>query len=870
MTYQFNEADIQGLTESEALERLAQDGYNELPATRKRTFFHLLWEIVREPMFLLLIVCGGLYLALGDPEEAIMLLGFVFVIIGITVYQEQKTERALEALRDLSSPRALVIRDGKQQRIAGREVVHDDIVLISEGDRVPADATLLVATNLSVDESLLTGESVPVRKKAWDGKQETARPGGDDLPFAYSGSLVVKGQGIARVHAAGPRTEIGKIGKALQILEPEDTNLQRQTGKIVRNFALVGVSLCVLVVVIFGLTRGNWMEGFLAGITLAMATLPEEFPVVLTIFLALGAWRISRSQVLTRRVPAVEMLGAATALCVDKTGTLTLNHMTVTKIAVNGDVYDVESTPATLLEPMHKIVEYSILASPADPFDPMEKAMKELGGRTLLNTEHIHKEWTLLREYPLSPELLAMSRVWQSNNNWGTIIAAKGAPEAVADLCHFGQTDRQKMNLQIERMANHGLRVIAVAAGTSVPTNTKSTETQASADMAFQTDKLPDSQHDFHFEYLGMLGLADPVRPGVPEAVKDCYTAGIRVIMITGDYPATARSIAEKIGLRALDGDPELRIITGPELDAMSDAELQERIHTTCIFARAIPEQKLRLVQALKANGEVVAMTGDGVNDAPALKAAHIGIAMGGRGTDVAREAAALVLLDDNFASIVHAVRVGRRIYDNLKKAMTFIFSVHIPIAGMSLIPVLFKWPLALLPVHILFLELIIDPACSVVFEMEDEEKDTMQRPPRKLDDPLFGRNMVKIGLVQGLGVLALTLGVYAVILARGLGEGEARMLAFATLVIGNLGLIFTNRSWTRTILATLRIPNPTLWWVTAATIFFLGLAIFIPFLNGIFRFGPLHVWEVALVAAAGLASVLVAESAKLRMLSRS
>jgi Ca2+-transporting ATPase len=862
MTTQFNDTDIQGLTETEALEHLAQDGYNELPAARKRTFFHMLWEIVREPMFLLLIVCGGLYLALGDAEEALMLLGFVFVIIGITLYQEQKTERALEALRDLSSPRALVIRDGKQQRIAGREVVRDDIVLISEGDRVPADATLLVATNLSVDESLLTGESVPVRKRAWDGKQEAARPGGDDLPFAYSGSLVVKGQGIARVHATGARTEIGKIGKALQILEPEDTNLQRQTGKIVRNFAMVGVSLCVLVVVIFGLTRGNWLEGFLAGITLAMATLPEEFPVVLTIFLALGAWRISRSQVLTRRVPAVEMLGAATALCVDKTGTLTLNHMTVTKIAVNGTIFDVESTPTTLPDELHAIVEYSILASPADPFDPMEKAIKELGGRTLLNTEHIHKDWTLLREYPLSPELLAMSRVWQSTHEKGNIIAAKGAPEAMADLCHFGESERQKMNIQIDHMANHGLRVIAVAAAK------KAVEMPipATAEEPFTADNLPEDQHDFTFEYLGLLGLADPVRPGVIEAVNDCYTAGIRVIMITGDYPATARSIAEKIGLRSPGGGKDLRIITGPELDAMSDSELQDHIQTTCIFARAVPEQKLRLVQALKANGEVVAMTGDGVNDAPALKAAHIGIAMGGRGTDVAREAAALVLLDDNFASIVHAVRVGRRIYDNLKKAMTFIFSVHIPIAGMSLIPVLFKWPLALLPVHILFLELIIDPACSVVFEMEDEEKDIMQRPPRKLDDPLFGRNMVKIGLVQGLGVLVLTLGVYAAVLARGLGDGEARMMSFATLVIGNLGLIYTNRSWTRTILATLQIPNPALWWVTAGTVFFLGLVIFLPFLNQIFNFGPLHLWEVALVAAAGLVSILIAESAKLRM----
>jgi Ca2+-transporting ATPase len=399
------------------------------------------------------------------------------------------------------------------------------------------------------------------------------------------------------------------------------------------------------------------------------------------------------------------------------------------------------------------------------------------------------------------------------------------------------------MERQIDRMANHGLRVIGVARAT------------------FKPESLPDSQHDFNFEYLGMLGLADPVRPGVPEAVKDCYASGIRVIMITGDYPGTARNIAEKIGLK-----PSDQIITGPELDVMSEAELKERIKTTCIFARAVPEQKLRLVKALKAHGEVVAMTGDGVNDAPALKAAHIGIAMGGRGTDVAREAGAMVLLDDNFASIVQAVRAGRRIHDNLKKAMTFIFSVHIPIAGMSLIPVLLKWPLALLPVHILFLELIIDPACSIVFEMEEEEKNIMDRPPRKLNEPLFGRQMVLVGLIQGLGVLALTLGVYAAVLSKGLGESEARMMSFTTLVLGNLGLIFTNRSWKSSILATLRVPNPALWWVTLGTLFFLGLAISIPFLRGLFSFGPLHVWEIGLVGAAGLLSILLAESVKLKM----
>jgi Ca2+-transporting ATPase len=841
MSKQFDENNLQGLTEQEVLERLAQDGFNELPAARKRTFLHILWEVVREPMFLMLIACGLLYLLLGDQEEALMLLGFVFVIISITFYQEQKTERALEALRDLSSPRALVIRDGKQQRIAGREVVRDDIVLIAEGDRVPADAVLLSGNNISVDESLLTGESVPVRKKVWDGRLEMGRPGGDDLPFVYSGSLMVKGQGIAHVRSTGPRTEIGKIGKALQILEPEDTNLQQQTGKIVRNFAIIGVGLCVLVVIVFGLTRGDWLNGFLAGLTLAMATLPEEFPVVLTIFLALGAWRISQRKVLTRRVPAVEMLGAATVLCVDKTGTLTLNRMTVTRIAVKDQIAPVNGQQRALAENLHEVVEYSILASPDDPFDPMEKAMKELGGRTLANTEHIHKDWMLVKEYPLSEQLLAMSHVWRSPNEKDYVIAAKGAPEAIANLCHFDEAQILALKDQINRMADEGLRVIGVAKA------------------HFHHITLPTEQHDFKFEFIGLLGLSDPVRPEVAHAVEECYTAGVRIIMITGDYPGTARNIANQIGL-----NHGAEIITGPELDQMSDVELQERIRTVSIFARAVPEQKLRIVQALKANGEVVAMTGDGVNDAPALKAAHIGIAMGGRGTDVARESAALVLLDDNFASIVQAVRMGRRIFDNLKKAMAFIFSVHIPIAGMSLIPVLLKWPLALLPVHILFLELIIDPACTIVFEMEADEKNIMDRPPRPLDEPLFGRVTILTGLIQGLGVLAVVFAVYAFCLATGMGEGEARMISFACMVMGNLGLIFTNRSWTHSILATLRIPNRALWWISSFALGFLGLVLTVPFLRDLFQFAPLHRWEAAIIAVAVTISIVIAESVKM------
>src|SRR5512140_2053066 len=837
---------MQGLTEQEARERLATGGYNELPATRKRTIFHILLDVLREPMFLMLIACGLLYLLLGDEGEALMLMGFVVVIIGITLYQEQKTERALDALRDLSSPRALVIRDGRQQRIAGREVVCDDLLLVAEGDRVPADSVLLTCSNMNVDESLLTGESVPVRKTAWDGRTEMGRPGGDDQPWIYSGTVLVKGRGLAQVRATGPRTEIGKIGKALQVLESEDTDLQRQTSRIVRNFATVCIALCAVVVVVFVLTRGDWLHGFLAGLTLAMATLPEEFPVVLTVFLALGAWRISQRHVLTRRVPAVEMLGAATVLCTDKTGTLTQNRMTVTHLAVQGLIQEVGTAQRSLPEEFHELVEFGILASPPNPFDPMEKAIKELGGRTLINTEHLHSDWNLMHEYPLSGELLAMSHAWRSTKRRLFVIAAKGAPEAIADLCHFSAEQCEKLKQDINQMAERGLRVLGVARAEFVPPD------------------LPAEQHDFQFEYLGLLGLADPIRPEVPAAVRECYEAGIRVVMITGDYPGTARNIARAIGLQPADD-----IITGAELDAMPDSQLQERLRTACVFARAVPEQKLRIVQALKANGEIVAMTGDGVNDAPALKAAHIGIAMGGRGTDVARESAALVLVDDNFASIVAAIRMGRRIFDNLKKAMAFIFSVHIPIAAMSLIPVLFNWPLALLPVHILFLELIIDPACTIVFEMEADEKDVMSRPPRRLDEPLFGRQMILTGLIQGLGVLAVVFSIYAFGLAQGLGEGEARMFAFVSLVVGNLALIFSNRSRTRFIFQSLRVPNKALWWVTGLTLFFLVLVLAVPALRNIFSFAPLHRWEVALLFFSGLSSIFFAESIKLKAVQK-
>lgn len=832
-----------GLSESEAAKLLRDVGYNELPSSKPRSVFAIAFQVAREPMFLLLVAGGLVYLLLGDLQEAMMLMGFVLVVMGITLYQERKTERALEALRDLSSPRALVIREGEEKRIAGRDVVPGDLIVLSEGDRVPADAVLLSCTNLSADESLLTGESVSVRKVCSESCEKVivmARPGGDDLPFVYSGSLIVQGQGVAMVKATGINTEIGKIGRDLQKVESVETALQKETNLLVRNLAILGLSLCLMVVIAYGMTRGNWLQGFLAGITMAMAVLPEEFPVVLTIFLALGAWRISQSNVLTRRVPAVETLGSATVLCVDKTGTLTMNLMKVKKIFASGEFYELNGIGDRLPEAIHGVIEFSILASQIDPFDPMEKAFKKLGNEYLAKTEHIHRDWELVKEYPLSKKLLAMSRVWRSPYGKEYVIAAKGAPEAIAELCHYDSERQKELSRDVQAMAKEGMRVLGVAAAT------------------FQETDLPDIQHDFEFNFLGLIGMEDPVRPGVPDAIKECYSAGIRVMMITGDHPGTAQAIARQIGL------PSDQVVIGPELETFSDQELQERVRDICIFSRVVPEQKLRLVQALQANGEVVAMTGDGVNDAPALKAANIGIAMGGRGTDVAREAASLVLLDDDFSSIVRAIRLGRRIFDNIKKAMAYILAIHVPIAGMSLIPVLLEWPLIFFPVHVVFLELIIDPACSIAFEAEPEEADLMNRPPRDPNRPLFSRHALGLSLLQGLSVLVIVMAVFAVSLYRDQGESEARALTYTTLIIANLALILANRSWSRTIIETMSTPNPALWGVLGGASALLAMVMYVPFLRELFNFAYLHFIDIAICAIAGVASILWFEVLKI------
>jgi len=823
-----------GLSQNQADEILRTGGFNELPSQKKKNWFLTLLKVLSEPMLLLLIAAGTIYLFMGELNDALLLVFSIMVVVGITFYQERKTEKTLEALKDLSSPRALVIRDGEQKRIAGREVVRGDVIIIHEGDRVPADAILLSCENLSIDESLLTGESVPVRKIEWDKKLKQQRPGGDDLPFIYSGSMITNGRGIARVASTGLNTEIGKIGKSLETIKEEDTLLRKETSKIVRTMAVIGLVVCVFVVVFYAFVKNDIMSGFLAGLTLSMAMLPEEFPIVLIIFLTLGAWRISQKKVLTRRSAAIETLGAATVLCADKTGTLTLNKMELSSLYCHGAFYELSNFATTELpEHFKSILECGVLASQKDLFDPAEKELNKMGELYLKHFGDKYDGFELVKEYPLSKKMLALSHVWQSEDKRRMVIASKGAPEAILELCRADDRQKKEIIQKVEEMSEKGMRVLGVAKA------------------IFDGDNLPTNQQDFEFEFVGLLGFIDPVRASAPGAVKEVYEAGMRVIMITGDYPGTAHYVARKIGIRNSD-----KFLIGEDLEKMSHLELREKIKTINIFARIAPEQKLLIVNALKANNEIVAMTGDGVNDAPALKSAHIGIAMGERGTDVAREASALVLLNDDFPSIVDAVRLGRRIYDNLKRSMGYLLAIHVPIAGMAVLPLFFGLPIVLLPAHIAFMELIIDPACSTVFESEKEDKNIMKRPPRNIRQPMFSFKTVSISMIQGLGVLIAAFILFIFAIKSGRSELEARSFAFTSLIIANLMLIAVNLSWGKNLHKIIFSANKILFIVSSGAIVCLLAVLYLPFLTDLFHLAPLALGDFLLIGAVVLMSL--------------
>lgn len=809
-----------GLTQAQATELLKSVGYNELPTSSHKGVFRVLIRVLQEPMLLLLLICGIIYVLTGEARDGILLFASALIVIGITLYQEVKSERALEALRDLSSPRALVIRDGVTQRIPGREVVPGDIIRISEGDRIPADAQLVSSTHLSVDESLLTGESFPVEKNPLTSEQYQL----------YSGTLVVGGQGLAQVTQTGASTTLGKIGKSLKSAPDSTTPLQSEIHRIVRVFGFLGVLISLAIALLYGVTRHDWPKGLLAGLAAAMALLPEEFPVVMTVFLAMGAWRIAKKNVLTRRVAAIEALGSISTLCVDKTGTLTQNKMEVRKVQTRDQTFDLSPTEKASDRHLQELLGIAALASHETPFDPMERAILEAAQQRSKIASG-----SRLKLYPLSSGLMAMSYAWKLDESPHVVtIAAKGAPEAILDLCHASREEIRETLSKVQELASQGLRVLAVARA-----------------MLKETDPLSENQHDILFTLLGLLALEDPIRPEVPAAIQECQNAGIRVLMLTGDYPETARSIARQLTL------PE-QVASGQEISRMDDLKLQQIVRSTSVFARVTPEQKLRIVSALKQNGERVAMTGDGVNDAPSLKWADIGVAMGGRGTDVAREAASIVLLDDSFTSMVSAIRLGRRIYDNLQKAVLFILVIHVPIAGLTILPVVMKLPLILLPVHIVFLELIIDPACSLIYEAEQEEPDIMSRKPRGPDAKLISLRDLLATLAQGIVLLCLVLAIYSGLLHYGHPVPQARAGAFLTLILSNLGLIVVNRSRTIAVWEAFRSRNRAFIGVTSGTLALLTTVYLIPQMRDLFGFALLQLPDLAIAVGVGVSSLFL------------
>lgn len=788
-----------GLSDQEVIQRITKFGLNELPASKPRSFFSISFEIFKEPMFILLVSCCALYLAVGDLQEALILSVFVIIIIGITLFQSWKTEKTLAALRDLTSPKSLVVRNGQEIYISTREIVVDDIVILNEGDKVSADAQILNAINLIVDESSLTGESVPVKK--------------DNSNIVYSGTLVVGGTAYTKVIATGKNTELGKIGSTIQSITKDDSRFKKETSKMVNRIVIFAAIFCLIIIGSW-LLRGDLIKGFLTSITFAIAMLPEEIPAVLTIFMALGAWRISQKNVLTRRMAAIETLGSVTVLCTDKTGTLTENKMALSEVYSSGSFYQINKE--VVPDKYHSLIEFALLASKEESFDPMEKALMKIVSDKLIDSSHIHKNWGLAQEYPLSKELLAMSRAWIPSDKQEFLFYSKGSPEAIFDLCHLPSVEIQSLTSVVAEMASRGLRILGVAKSKSA------------------LSELPAKQHDIDFEFCGLLGFSDPVRTGVKEAIQDCYSAGIKVVMITGDYHVTAQSIAKGIGLKNTDN-----FMTGLELETLDDNELERRIQDISIFSRVIPTQKLRIVNALKKNQEVIAMTGDGVNDAAALRASDVGIAMGLAGTNVARESADLILLDDNFSSIVSAIRLGRRIFDNLRKSISYIVAIHIPIAGLTLIPVLFAdLPVIFSPIHVAFLELVIDPTCSLVFEAEPESKGIMARAPRKISEPILSQKKLMISVAYGLLVLLLVLASYFFAIFSNKSDAEVRALSFGTLLIGNFFLVFVNKSWGSKPILDLLFENKALMIILLIVPAVFTFILCIPILRHLFYFG--------------------------------
>lgn len=805
-----------GLTHKEVSQLQLKHGKNILPSDRSESWMRILFDSLRAPMTLLLVACSVTYLLLGDAREGVLLLAAALFTAGLDFFQTFKTQKELAALRNLTSPRALVVREGEQQRIASQELVPGDLILLSEGDRVPADAKIISSSGISVDESLLTGESFPVQKSVSENLSN---------PPLFSGTLIISGKAQAIVTSTGLHSQIGTIGASLSQQKEQETLLQSTLRKLSTRIFILSLFFLVFVVLVSGFMQKNWLKAFLLGLSTSISMIPEELPVVLTVFLAMGAWKMARHRVLTRRIASIENLGAISTLCVDKTGTLTENSMTVRALAIKQGHFT--TADDTLPESFHSLIEYAVLASHPDPFDPMEKAIHSALAKYLKHSDHEHPDWNLVKEYPLTDKLRAMACVWETRGTQQYMIAVKGAPEDIFDLCHFKTNETQMYLREVERLASQGLRVIAVAKST-----------------VKDSDTLPDKSHDFDFEYLGLIGLEDPLRTSVPESLATCWRAGIKVFVLTGDYPITAKRIAEQAGFK--ESTP---IFMGEDLPKLTQPQLEKSLGGHAIFSRLSHHNKLFLVEKLQKLGEIVAMTGDGVNDAPSLKKADVGIAMGKRGTDVAREASDLILLDDDFSAIVTAIALGRKIYQQIRTAMTYTFSLHIPIGALTLLPIFLKWPTLLEPLHLVFLEMIIDPSCTIALGLVTTHRDLMSEPPRKKNSPFLDKTFLKPIALKGLVALSVCLTVPLTLTNRGFSAEEVRTYTFLVLLGSILGLLFGS------LPQKLEHPKQNLVWLSVYAFALLSLIVVFSskLMLETFHFIPVHNHFALLALALGI-----------------
>jgi len=813
---------IRGLSQQQVLKAREANGINRLVYKKENGFFDAVKSLSKEPMVLLLLVTSLVYFVSGKTGDGIFLASAIVLVSTISLYQDSRSRNALEKLKDYTQAGCKVIRDGKAEIIKSEELVIGDSMIVDEGTAVMADGTIVQSNDFSVNESILTGESMPVYK---DAKQEDR--------FVYLGTTVAGGLAIATVTAIGNETRLGKIGKSLEAIQEENTPLEVQIGNFVKKMVLAGVVVFLIVWAINYFHSANILDSLLKALTLAMSILPEEIPVAFTTFMALGAWRLMKMGIVVKQMKTVETLGSATVICTDKTGTITENKMVLAKvfalksghISEAGDVFD---------DNEKELIRIAMWASEPIPFDPMEISLHNTYSRSFGLDER--PQFHMVHEYPLGGKPPMMTHIFGDHAGRRRVIAAKGAPEAIMSVADLTQNEREFIEKTVTAFSTQGYRVLAVG------------------ETVFEGDEFPLHQHEFRFVFKGLVAFYDPPKKNISAVLNEFYKAGIAVKIVTGDNAATTAAIARQVGFKGYDSS-----ISGDELMALNDVQLQETVRKTNVFTRMFPEAKLRIINAFKADGQIVAMTGDGVNDGPALKAAHIGIAMGKKGSEIAKQAASLILVKDDLSKMVDAVAMGRRIYANLKKAIQYVISIHIPIILTVFLPLALGWvyPNIFSPVHIIFLELIMGPTCSIIYENEPMEKNTMIQNPRPFTSTFFHWKELATSVIQGLLITAGTLSIYQYAVHQGFNEVITRTMVFCTLITANILLTLVNRSFYYSIFTTIKYRNNLVLMIISITIVITGLLLYIKPLQQFFGFGPLSLQQSVVSISIGLLSVI-------------